>query len=96
MLSYQKWKKSLIDKAFEETKMITTSAGKILYSDIGKGFPVIHSHGSPTSADSGVRAFSKIAELAGFRLITPARPGFLKTSLSVGQSIEQQADMFTR
>jgi len=94
MESFSRWKKRVDDLALAGGVVVNTTLGQVHYTDIGEGFPVIHSHGSPTSSDSGPRAFYQVANHARVRWITPARPGFLNTPLSVGPSIEQQADMF--
>lgn len=94
MISYKKWKSNAILNAQLNAKYTQVNGIQVQYTDIGKGFPVIHSHGSPTSADSGVRAFRPLTEMTNIRLLTPARPGFLGTPLSIGQSIGEQADLF--
>lgn len=93
MLSFKKWKEKMTEQANAGSKMISTKQGEIQYTDIGEGIPVIHSHGSPSGCDVGPRLFSFMTKY-GIHFITPSRPGFLKTPLSIGPTTEKQADLF--
>ena len=94
MESLKHWKQRMAEEANAGSKIISTPMGDVQYTEVGAGLPVLHSHGSPAGCDAGPRAFYKLATRGGLHWITPSRPGFLKTSLSVGKSSEQQADMF--
>ncbi len=94
METLKQWVHHKTELANAGSIMIKTRVGDVQYTDMGKGIPVIHSHGSPAGCDAGPRAFGRLAEEGGLRFITPSRPGFLKTPLSVGKTAVQQADMF--
>ncbi len=92
-LSFKKWKKEMTEKAFENELFTDTEKGKVQYTDIGKGMPILYSHASATGCDHGMLAFGNLLEY-GFRLITPSRFGYLKNSLELGKTPEEQADVF--
>jgi len=94
MESLKHWKRRMTDLANEGSSIISTARGDVQYTEVGVGLPVLHSHGSPAGCDAGPRAFRKLAQQGNIRWITPSRPGFLMTPLTVGKTTEQQADMF--
>ena len=93
-MKFKSWMDKMEKQSFRDAKYIETRIGKIHYTDFGKGEIILHSHGSPAGADIGPLFFSNFAEKEGCRVITPSRLGFLGTSVSLGESIEAQADFF--
>jgi 2-hydroxy-6-oxonona-2,4-dienedioate hydrolase len=72
-----------------------TARGDIEYAIAGEGVPVLRIHGSPGGYDhsiTGPRA--RPEDSAGFKIIAPSRPGYLRTPLSSGESPAQQADLY--
>ena len=71
---------------------MTTTFGDVAYLDRGVGLPVLVVHGSPGGADQGAQ-LADFLVAAGFRAVTPSRPGYLGTALTeVNASIDAQAD----
>jgi pimeloyl-ACP methyl ester carboxylesterase len=93
-MKFKPWLKKMEEQAFKDAKFIETKIGKVHYTDIGEGEIILHSHGSPAGADVGQLFFGDFALEKGFRVITPSRPGFLATPVSMGESIDAQADFF--
>lgn len=95
VVGYNKWLNDATTNAFKEAKYLNLAKGRVHYTDIGnpKGVPIIHFHGSPSGADVGLYFFEDFIE-EGFRIITISRPGFLGTDLSLGKTIEKQADLY--
>lgn len=60
---------------------IDTRAGTVEYADTGTGDPVLFVHGSPGGADQAVLMTTFLVD-AGFRVITPSRPGYCGTPLT--------------
>jgi len=58
-----------------------TSEGTIDYVDRGAGPAVLFVHGSPGGSDQGV-LMTEFLVAAGFRVVTPSRPGYLGTPLT--------------
>lgn len=57
-----------------------TANGRVEYADTGSGDPVLFVHGSPGGADQAVMMTAFLVD-AGFRVITPSRPGYCGTVL---------------
>ena len=93
MSSFKVWFDSVSRAANEGSRVIDTHVGPVQFTDLGEGPIVLHSHGSPAGCDVGKMMFGDLLA-RGIRIITPSRPGFLETPLSVGTSLEAQADMF--
>lgn len=93
LMGFRTWKRAMSDLANKDSQMIKTKMGDVQYTDIGSGPVILHSHGSPGGCDSGPLAFSIYTD-SGFRIVTTSRPGFIKTPLDIGRTVEGQADIF--
>lgn len=60
---------------------IETVAGTVEFADTGTGDPVLFVHGSPGGADQAVVMSAFLVD-AGYRVITPSRPGYCGTPLT--------------
>ncbi|OGN93204.1 MAG: hypothetical protein A2Z71_01905 [Chloroflexi bacterium RBG_13_50_21] len=67
-----------------KSQIAQTSKGRIEYTLLGRGPVVIVCHG--TSSDCFSTELSQPLVDAGFCVLTPSRPGYGRTSLSVGRS----------
>jgi pimeloyl-ACP methyl ester carboxylesterase len=85
------WKKDLAERLAAGGRVVKTACGPIEIADVGEGPPVLFIHGAPGGYDQAVLVAAHY-ELERFRLIGPSRPGYLRTPLSVGQSVVEQAD----
>jgi pimeloyl-ACP methyl ester carboxylesterase len=73
-------------------RLIETPLGPVEYAESGSGPPLLSFHGTPGGFDGALLA----AELhcgPGFRIIGFSRPGYLRTPLSSGPAVPQQADL---
>ncbi len=92
-MRFAMWYDVMKQLAYKDALYIDLPKGKVHYTDAGQGPVILHSHGSPSGADVGP-IFLKHLVNKGYRVLTPSRPGFLGTDLSMGPSIEDQADFF--
>ncbi len=74
-----------------ESSICETEMGPLEYAIIGEGSPVLSFHGGPGGYDQPLYLFDFFAE-AGLSLISISRPGYLRTPLSTGKTIGEQAD----
>ncbi|EHQ36065.1 alpha/beta fold hydrolase [Methanoplanus limicola] len=75
-----------------ESKVIETEFGPVEYAIVGEGKPVLAFHGGGGGYDMAVLIYSMFSD-AGFSLICPSRPGYLRTPLTSGKSIPAQVDL---
>lgn len=68
-----------------------TKAGKVEYTERGSGPAVLVCHGAPGGYDQALLIGESLAD-AGYRVIAPSRPGFLRTPLATGLFFQDQAD----
>lgn len=73
-------------------QVVETSLGPVGLRRAGEGPPVLFVHGSPGGSDSSI-AMGRFLVEAGFEVLAPSRPGYPGTSLSIGERIDQQADL---
>jgi pimeloyl-ACP methyl ester carboxylesterase len=75
------------------TKTAETPLGTLEYVDIGTGEPILFVHGSPGGCDQA-ELMTRFVAAAGFRVIAPSRPGYLRTPLTDANATpEAQSDM---
>ncbi|NCD34497.1 MAG: alpha/beta fold hydrolase [Spartobacteria bacterium] len=79
-----------LDKNF--LGMMDTELGPVEYVVLGKGKPLLVLHGGGGGYDQAVILYSLFVD-AGFSIICPSRPGYLRTPLSSGREITDQADL---
>jgi len=72
-------------------KIIKTELGKIEYSTVGNGKPVLFIHGGHTNCHQTL--WHKGFDLKKFQLITPSRPGYGNTPLGNNKTPKQHADL---
>jgi pimeloyl-ACP methyl ester carboxylesterase len=84
------------ERALEAGSQIaTTPLGAIEYAVAGSGTPLLRIHGSPGGYDHAIAsARTRPEDIAGFKVIAPSRPGYLRTPLSSGKTPAQQADLY--
>jgi pimeloyl-ACP methyl ester carboxylesterase len=93
---YAVWKAERIKTLAAGGQVMRTKLGDIEYADVGEGIPGLSLHGTPGGYEVAVasRAATPAAEIAGTRMISVSRPGYLRTPVGSGRSFEQQADLF--
>ncbi|MGD2170142.1 MAG: alpha/beta hydrolase [Chlamydiota bacterium] len=86
------WKKRLNYILNTNSQVLDTSKGPVEYAIYGHGPIVVGMHGAPGGYDQIICLGEMIAK-EGFELIGWSRPGYLRTPLHVGKTIEEQADV---
>lgn len=94
MIGYQEWRSGAQKKLKEQSVLAQTSLGPVEYGENGSGPVLMAIHGSPGGYDQGMLIAGSIFSGAGFRLIAPSRPGYLRTPLKTGATPEEQADSY--
>jgi pimeloyl-ACP methyl ester carboxylesterase len=85
------WRRGKLDALEAQSVVAQTRAGPVEYASRGGGPVVLVLHGGFGGFDQGLLFIPGLAE-AGFRVIAPSRPGYLRTPLSTGETNEEQAD----
>jgi pimeloyl-ACP methyl ester carboxylesterase len=74
------------------SRIVQTAVGSIEYIDAGTGPVVLHAHGMGGGFDHV--QYCQFLIDAGFRVIVPSRPGYLRTPLTCGKTPRKQAEMY--
>ena len=74
------------------SQIIQTALGPVEDADRGEGPVILSAHGGPGGYDQGL-GMSEVFRKAGYRILSPSRPGYLRTPTSPGQTVEEQADL---
>ena len=74
----------------EGSRVAETAAGPIEFASNGEGPTLLLFHGGPGGHDQGLILEPLVAE--GFHVVSPSRPGYLRTPLEVGATHAEQAD----
>lgn len=91
--SYRVWQQQELDRILSSGLLVETSVGPVEYQSTGSGPAVIYAHGTPGGFDQGI-AFARFLGLNHHTLISPSRPGYLRTPLVSGASPQEQADLY--
>ncbi len=89
--NFKPWLRHSLAALKKPSHVVHTRAGHIEYVKQGKGPVVLSLHGAFGGYDQGLLISGFLIE-KGFTVLSPSRPGYLRTPLSVGSSAEQQAD----
>ena len=88
---YGKWRARRISELNDTSEVVETERGPVEFARRGALPYVVLFHGGPGGHDQGFAADPLLE--AGFGSITPSRPGYLRTPLSIGRTYEEQADV---
>jgi len=88
---FTSWRSDKIAALDAASEIAKTSAGVVEFLARGEGPPVLVFHGTPGGYDQAMLLGSELLA-AGFQIIAPSRPGYLRTPLATGLLPEQQAD----
>lgn len=88
---FSHWVKKRERTLDSHSKIAKTSLGHIEYVIKGKGPIVLCIHGGFGGYDQGLLVGDSLMQ-HGFRVLSPSRPGYLRTPISVGATNEEQAD----
>lgn len=85
------WERDLVADLTSRSTLQETPLGNIEYAMRGSGPVIVGMHGAPGGYD---QVFAHLPELLeeDFTLLGWSRPGYLRTPLEVGKTIDQQAD----
>ena len=88
---WQGWKQREIERLSRGSKIALTEKGVVEYTISGEGIPIILLHGTMAGYDGG-QVMADIFDMEGLMLISISRPGYLRTPLETGRTMEEQAD----
>lgn len=88
---FTSWRSDKLAELDAASEVAKTSAGAVEFVARGEGPAVLVFHGVPGGYDQAMLLGSGLLE-AGFQIIAPSRPGYLRTPLATGLMPEQQAD----
>ena len=89
LVPYIIYKQIYISRLLRKSRFFVTSRGNIEFIFKGNNGPVLlYIHGSPGGCDQNIEPTQK------YKVLTPSRPGYRRTDISVGKTPEQQADSF--
>ncbi len=91
-LGFRNWGTKLNDETDKNSVIVSTSMGPIHYVSQGEGPVILLSHMEGSGSDN-VKLFKKLTE-AGFKIICPSRPGYLKTPLAQNTDFKYQSELF--
>ncbi|MCI4626362.1 MAG: alpha/beta hydrolase [Candidatus Magnetoovum sp. WYHC-5] len=87
------WKRQLQEELDSGSKIAKTEKGPVEYAIYGDSGPVLAClHGAPGGYDQVLPFFSELVQ-EGFRILAWSRPGYLKTPLSVGRTVDEQVEV---
>jgi pimeloyl-ACP methyl ester carboxylesterase len=90
-LWYRTWLRRVTLRASSDSQIVDTALGRVEYGVRGDGPVVLHFHGG--SVGHGGWFFLEHLVKAGYRVLTPDRPGYLGTPIENGGTPERQADL---
>jgi len=86
------WRSDRWNQLERGSELLETPLGVVEVARSGTGPAVLVIHGSPGGYDQGMALAAPLIE-AGFSVIAPSRPGYLRTPLAGGVLVSQQADL---
>lgn len=95
-IGFTRWRKARLDAIYSASRVTQTAFGPVEYAQVDDGAVVLLCHGTGCGCDQGealARLLRGDASELPFRLLTPSRPGYLRTPLEAGRTPEQQADI---
>ncbi len=84
LIPFRSWRGEVYRQLSAHTTVMATQLGDIEYSIVGQGPPVLYLHSGYSGADRPL-------SIAGYRVVTPSRMGYLRTPLTASASLEDQA-----
>jgi len=86
------WRRRVLTRVLRGGEIAETAKGPVEFGMAGTGPVILHLHGGASGYDQTL-ALSWDLHEAGFTVLTPSRPGYLRTPLTTGASPEQAADV---
>ena len=91
--AFTSWRRRLLSQIHRDSEFAQTAKGSVEYTRAGTGPVILQVHGGATGCDQTL-ALSWDFHEAGFTVLTPSRPGYLRTPLTTGATPEAAADAF--
>lgn len=88
---FSAWKSDRLAALEAGSSLVLIPEGVMEFADRGEGPVALVIHGSPGGYDQGM-VYGKELMKRGFRVIAVSRPGYLRTPLETGVTMEEQAD----
>lgn len=85
------WKRRRLAEIGRGSEIVQTARGVVEFTRGGKGPVILQMHGGATGCDQTL-ALSWDFHETGFAILTPSRPGYLRTPLTTGPTPEAAAD----
>jgi pimeloyl-ACP methyl ester carboxylesterase len=87
---FQSWRTGEMLDLASCSEVVKLPSGEMEFAARGDGVPVLIFHSAPGGYDQAL-ALGGFLENAGFQIIAPSRPGYLRTPLSTGPTPEAEA-----
>lgn len=91
LASFISWRRRLLAEVLQGSEIAETARGPLEFGRAGAGPVILHCHGGATGYDQTLSLSWDFHEL-GFTILTPSRPGYLRTPLKTGPTPEEAAD----
>ncbi len=91
VITFRRWKRSLLSTLNNNSEIANTSRGEVEYVLKGRGPVLMLLHGAAGGYDQSLLD-AEIWIREGFSVLAISRPGYLRTPLSTGETHEEQAD----
>lgn len=88
---FQSWRSARLVDLYSASQIAYTKSGPVEYVRQGEGPTVLVFHDAPGGYDQGIALCGFLTE-AGFEVVSPSRPGYLRTPLETGITPGNQAD----
>lgn len=89
---FSAWRADRWEESARASRMLETALGPVEFLAEGEGAPVLVLHGSPGGCDLAMALAAPLID-AGFEVVAPSRPGYLRTPLASGVLVTQQAEL---
>lgn len=91
IITFRRWKRTLLSALRKNSEIAATSLGEVEYVLKGSGPVLLTLHGGPGGYDQSLLDMEMWIN-GGFSLLAISRPGYLRTPLNTGETFEEQAD----
>ena len=91
LAAFASWRSDELASLDSASEIAETKKGRIEYVDRGEGPTLLVFHDAPGGYDQAMLLGSYFAD-EQFHLVAPSRPGYLRTPLTTGRSLAEQAD----
>ena len=86
--AFVSWRWRVLAQVRRGSEIAQTRQGPVEFARSGTGAVILNLHGGATGYDQTLALSWNVHE-AGFTVLTPSRPGYLRTPLTTGDSPEQ-------